>query len=318
MTIEEWAEKIQAGDPRNIARAITAIESGDPASIPLLKLVFRSGRRAAVIGITGAPGAGKSTLVERLAASYRATGLRTSILAVDPTSSFTGGAILGDRVRMQRLATDTGVYIRSMATRGHWGGLASATYDAVTVLEAAGSDVVLIETVGVGQGEIEVARLAGTAVLLLVPGMGDEVQTFKAGVMEIADIFVINKSDRGGANRLEHDITSMLSVSPRQDGCQPPVVKTVSTTGEGIDTLRHALDKFQSFCARTPLGKSRERKKWRERLLDMATQDLFARVAGPRLTDGWVDELVAEVMARRTDPHSAVEEMVKKGLESRD
>ncbi|MGH9445108.1 MAG: methylmalonyl Co-A mutase-associated GTPase MeaB [Terriglobia bacterium] len=317
MTVEEWARKIQARDRRSVARAITAIESGDAASIPLLKILFRSGSRAEVIGITGAPGAGKSTLVERLAASYRASGRRAGILAVDPTSSLSGGAILGDRIRMQRLATDEGIYIRSMATRGHLGGLAFATEDAVTVLEAAGSDVVLVETVGVGQDEIEIARLADTTVLLLVPGMGDDVQTLKAGVMEIADLFVVNKADRAGADRLEREITSMLSIAPRQDGWQTPVVRTTATTGEGVGALRQALDGFRAFCAQTPLGKRRELEKWRERLLAMLKQAVFARIVGPRLSAGLVDELAGEIVARRADPHSAVEELINK-LEARD
>jgi LAO/AO transport system kinase len=223
-TINEWAEKILAGNRRAVARGISAVENGDAAGIALLKRVFPSSGRAQVVGITGSPGAGKSTLVEKLAADYRLSGLRVGIIAVDPTSPFSGGAILGDRIRMQSLSDDDGVYIRSMATRGQLGGLAPTTQDVVTLLDAAGCDVVLIETVGVGQDEVEVARLADTTVLLLVPGMGDDVQTFKAGVMEIADLYVINKADRGGAERVEQEVTAMLSLTARPDGWRPPIV----------------------------------------------------------------------------------------------
>jgi LAO/AO transport system kinase len=312
MTPEVWAQEIRRGNRRSIARAISSIESRQGESVPLLKLLFRTTRRAQVIGITGSPGAGKSTLVEKLAAAYRAGGQRVGILAVDPTSPFSGGAILGDRIRMQRLATDEGIYIRSMATRGHLGGLAAATHDAVTVLEAAGSEVVLVETVGVGQDEVEVAKLADVTVLLLVPGMGDDVQTFKAGVMEIADVFVINKADREGADRVEREIRSMLSIAARSEGWQPPVLKVVATTGEGIDLLQQAVRDFQSFASRSTLGAKRAKQKWRLRLLGMLRQELFSRLVEPRVADGMIDALAEEIIAQRRDPHSAVEEIIKK------
>jgi LAO/AO transport system kinase len=312
MTVEEWAQRIQAGDHRSVARAISAIESGNKASIPLLQALFRHARPGQVVGITGSPGAGKSTLVEKLAAAYRASGLRVGILAVDPTSPFSTGAILGDRIRMQRLSTDDGIYIRSMATRGHLGGLASAAHDAAMVLLAAGFDVVLVETVGVGQDEVEVAKLADVTVLLLVPGTGDEVQVIKAGVMEIADLFVINKADRGETGRLEQEITALLSIAPRDDGWRQPILRTIATAGEGVDALRQALDDFHSFAERTQLRSKREQNKWRDRLLELVRQNLYSRVVQPRLADGQIDALVVEIVARARDPYSAAEEILKK------
>jgi LAO/AO transport system kinase len=314
MTVEQWAQRIQAGDPRSVARAISAIESGESASVLLLQRLFACSHKAEVIGITGSPGSGKSTLVEKLALAYRASGRRVAILAVDPSSPFSEGAILGDRIRMQRLATDEGIYIRSMATRGHLGGLAAATHDAVTVVAAAGFEIVLVETVGVGQDEVEVARLADTTVLLLAPEAGDDVQVLKAGVMEIADLFVINKADREGADRLEHAINSMLCVAPRQDGWQPPVLRTVATTGEGVNLLQQALSEFSSFGQGTQLRTRREHDRWRQRLLEIVRDDLVARVVKPRMADGRFDALIHEIVERKRDPHSAAEAILKSQL----
>ena len=237
-SIQAWAENVLARDRRAIARAISAVERRDPRGTELLKLLFPTSGKAEVIGVTGSPGAGKSSVVEKLAGAYREAGARVGIVAVDPTSPFTGGALLGDRIRMQSLASDKEIYIRSMATRGQLGGLAPTTHDVVTILDAAGCDVVLIETVGVGQDEVEVARLAEVTVLLLVPGMGDHVQTAKAGVMEIADLYVINKSDFPGAERLEQELEAVLSMASRADGWRPPIVKTIATTGQGIAEAR--------------------------------------------------------------------------------
>ena len=234
-TDHDFVDKLVAGDRRAIGRAISLVESRDPAAVALLRELFPKAGRAWVMGITGSPGAGKSTLVEKLAIEYRRRGGRVGILAVDPTSPFSGGAILGDRVRMQSLAGDPGVYIRSMATRGQLGGLAPTTQDAVTILDAAGCEIILIETVGVGQDEVEVARLADATVLLLVPGLGDDIQTFKAGVMEIADLYVVNKADRLEADRVEQEVTAMLSLACRPDGWRPPIIKTVATTGQGLE-----------------------------------------------------------------------------------
>ncbi len=308
---QEWAENIFAGDRRAMARAISAVENGELAGRELLKRLFPRTGHAFVIGITGSPGAGKSTLVEKLAAEYRAGGVQVGILAVDPSSPFSGGAILGDRIRMQSLSSDAGVYIRSMATRGQMGGLAPAAHDAVTVMDAAGCQVVLIETVGVGQDEVEVARLADVTVLLLVPGMGDDVQTFKAGVMEIADLFVINKADRPGAGRVEQEVTAMLSITPLLNEWEPPILKTVATTGEGIASVRLKLDEFRTFGERGPKIRMRQRERWRLRLLALLRQNLFEKFLADQLDNSAIEALIDDLVEHRTDPYSMVETLIK-------
>jgi len=314
-SLGDWPQKILAGDRRAIARAISTLESGGREGSELLKTIFPYSGRAQVIGVTGAPGTGKSTLVEKLALEYRRRQFFVGIVAVDPTSPFSGGAILGDRIRMQGLSTDDGVYIRSMATRGHLGGLAPAAHDVVTVLEAAGCQVVLIETVGVGQDEVEVAQLADATLLLLVPGMGDDVQTFKAGVMEIADLFVINKADQPGAERVEQELLAMLSISPRQDAWQPPILKTVATAGEGVGLVCEALGRFRVFGESSNLALRRQREKWRARILALLRQRLFEKVVDEQLSDGVLDLQIEEAIQRRRDPHSIVEEMVAKAVD---
>lgn len=306
---QPWAEKILAGDRRAIARAISAIEKGEPAGRELLARVFGKTGNAFVIGVTGSPGAGKSTLVEKLATNFRASGVRVGILAVDPTSPFSGGAILGDRIRMQSLSGDDGVYIRSMATRGHLGGIAAAAHDAVSILDAAGCGAVIVETVGVGQDEVEVARLADVTVLLLVPGMGDDVQTFKAGVMEIADLFVINKADRPGAERVEQEVLAMLSISTPRDDWRPPVLRTVATTGEGISALRQKLDEFRAF-AEKGTGETRRRERCRARLLELLRQELFEKTVREHLRDDVLEARVNDVLSRQREPHSLIEEWI--------
>ncbi|MCL5670340.1 MAG: methylmalonyl Co-A mutase-associated GTPase MeaB, partial [Acidobacteria bacterium] len=294
-----------------VAQAISAIESGEPSSATLLKALFHKAGRAYVIGITGSPGAGKSTLLEKLATEYRRGNSRVGIIAVDPTSPFSGGAILGDRIRMQALATDDGAYIRSMATRGQLGGLAPATRDAAMVLDAAGCDVVFVETVGVGQDEVEIARLADATVVLVVPGMGDDIQTFKAGVMEIADLFVINKADQPSAERAEQQLKVMLSVAAKPAAWQPPILKTVATTGEGASELRQMLETFRTFSQASAFGLERRRQRMRVRLLELLRQSLFERVANEQFDKETIDRYVGEILARRRDPHSIVEEMME-------
>jgi len=313
-SIETWVAKVLARDRRAIARAISAVESGDAQGTALLKRLFPASGKAQVIGVTGSPGAGKSTLVEKLAGAYRSAGARVGIIAVDPTSPFSGGALLGDRIRMQNLAGDKDIYIRSMATRGQLGGLAPTTHDVVTVLDAAGCDVVLIETVGVGQDEVEVARLADATALLLVPGMGDDVQTFKAGVMEIADLYVLNKADLPGAERLEQEIEAMLSLASRADGWRPPIVRAIATTGSGISEVRQALEHFQHFQEKSAGRANRRRNYWRGRLLEMLRRNLFERVVRERLRDHVLDRLVDDLIEHRTDPYSLVEKIVAESL----
>src|SRR6266480_6467495 len=234
--------RITAGELNAVARAISKVEDGAADAAELMKKVFPRTGRALIVGITGAPGAGKSSLVDKLAALYRRRGERVGIIAVDPSSPFSGGAILGDRIRMQTLSLDKGVFIRSMATRGQLGGLARATVDAVAILDAAGYEKILVETVGVGQDEIEIAKAADVCVVVLVPGMGDDVQTMKAGIMEIGDVLVINKADREGVLRTQKELESLLAIAAREDGWQPPIVKTVATESKGIEDLADAVN----------------------------------------------------------------------------
>ncbi len=238
---------LRLGDARALARAISTVENHAPGWIDLLKDLFPHTGKALTIGLTGSPGAGKSTLVDQLAKHYRKENRTVGIIAVDPTSPYTGGAILGDRIRMQDHFSDPGIYIRSMATRGSLGGLARTTADVAMVLDASGRDIVMIETVGVGQDEIDVVRVADITVVILVPGMGDDVQTIKAGIMEIADIFVINKSDREGAERVEREIRALQSLAMRADNWTPPIVKTVATEGKGATELAAAIHEYESY-----------------------------------------------------------------------
>src|SRR5215475_2427048 len=245
-----FVERIRAGDVRALARAITAIENDSAQASQLMKALFPFSGKATVIGLTGSPGAGKSTLVDQLAREYRKQERTIGIIAVDPTSPYTGGAILGDRIRMQAHHADNGIYIRSMATRGFLGGLAPATADVATLLDAAGKEIVFVETVGVGQDEIDIVRLADVTVVILVPGMGDDVQTIKAGIMEIADIFVINKSDREGGEKVEREIRSLQSLALRKDQWTPPIVKTVASEGKGIPELAVVISNYENFLGK--------------------------------------------------------------------
>jgi GTPase len=317
-SLEQWVEKICAGERRAMAQAISAVERKEPSSVALLAALFHKAGKAYTIGITGSPGTGKSTLLEKMATEFRRFGRRVGIIAVDPTSPFSGGAILGDRIRMQALATDKGTYIRSMATRGQLGGLAPAARDVALILDAAGCDVVFVETVGVGQDEVEVARLADATVVLLVPGMGDDVQTFKAGVMEIADLFVINKADQPGAERVEKELNVLVSVGPQPDPGRPPIVKTTATTGEGISELCEELEKFRAATEESDIGLNRRRANTRLQLLELLRQSLFDRVAEERIDEKRISEYVEAILARRRDPHSIVEEMMEaSGIGSR-
>ncbi|MGH9532766.1 MAG: methylmalonyl Co-A mutase-associated GTPase MeaB [Terriglobales bacterium] len=308
--IASWVARIHAGDPRAMARAISAIEDRSPDARALLKELFPSSGRARVIGLTGAPGSGKSTLVDQLARHYRKENKTIGIIAVDPTSPYTGGAILGDRIRMQAHHADTGIYIRSMATRGFLGGLARATADVATVLDASGKDVILIETVGVGQDEVDIVRLADVTIVILVPGMGDDVQSIKAGIMEIADIFVINKSDREGAERVEREIRAMQTLAPRPDQWTPPAVKTVATEGTGIAELAATIAAFEEFLTKGSMLQQRKASNWRERLVEMLRESLLERVLRHDLSDGQMARYAAEIAEHKRDPYTLVEEIV--------
>jgi len=301
---------VRSGDPRALARAITVIEDHEPGAYELLKALFPHSGEARVFGLTGPPGAGKSTLVDHLARYYREEKKTVGIVAVDPTSPYTGGAILGDRIRMQSHYADPGIYIRSMATRGSLGGLAHTTADVATVMDASGRDVILIETVGVGQDEVDIVRLADITVVILVPGMGDDVQTIKAGIMEIADIFVINKSDREGADRVEREIRAMQSLAMRKDNWTPPIIKTVATEGKGIPELAAAIANYEQFLEKQDLLLKKKISNWRERLVEMLRGALLDRLLNERMSPGDLVRLAADVAEHRRDPYSLVEEIV--------
>ncbi|HYJ47531.1 MAG TPA: methylmalonyl Co-A mutase-associated GTPase MeaB [Pyrinomonadaceae bacterium] len=304
-------ERIAAGEPRAVARAISKVEDGAEDAAALMKEVFPRTGRATVVGITGSPGAGKSTLVDKLALSYRHGGERVGIIAVDPSSPFSGGAILGDRIRMQTLGLDAGVFIRSMATRGNLGGLARATVDAVAILDAAGYGKVIVETVGVGQDEVEIVKTADVSVVVLVPGMGDDIQAIKAGIMEIGDIFVINKADREGVLRTEKELEALLSLAMRPDAWQPPIIKTVATESKGINDLVEAVERYREFQRKTEASLERRHSIARWRILELLRERLLAQTLGGAAASERLDSLAAEVAAKRRDPYSAVEEILK-------
>lgn len=311
MTLEELIEKLFEGNPRAVARSITKVEDGSKDSAELMKAVFPKTGNATIIGITGSPGAGKSSLVDKLALHYREKNEKIGIVAVDPSSPFSGGAILGDRIRMQTLGLDPNVFIRSMATRGKLGGLARATVDAVAILDAAGFDKVIVETVGVGQDEVEIVKTADVSVVVLVPGMGDDIQAIKAGIMEIGDVFVINKADREGVIRTEKELESLLSLAHRHDFWDPPIVKTVATENKGIEDLSEAIQSYKDFLATGE--KSLERRldiaKWR--LLELLQERLLKNVLNKNGTSEKLEEFALEVAEKKRDPYSAVEELLK-------
>lgn len=297
-----WVEKIRQGDPRVLARALSVIENRAAQAESLPRALFPYSGGSLRIGITGAPGAGKSTLVNCLTRHLRRQGRSVAIVAVDPTSPYTGGAILGDRVRMQSHHDDPGVFIRSMATRGVLGGLAAATADVIVTLEASGRDVVIIETVGVGQAEIEVVKLASAVALVLTPAMGDDVQTLKAGIMEIADLFVINKADQPGADRIQGQLEALLSLLPA-DQVRPPILQTVATGDQGVGELVDALSALPSDSERAVTA-------WKERLIAMMRQRLIERVVAETLDDAKIAAAAREVAERRLNPYEFVDEVI--------
>jgi LAO/AO transport system kinase len=304
-------EKLLSGDARAVARAISKVENGAADASAVMQSVFPRTGNATVIGITGAPGAGKSSLVDKLALLYRGKGERVGIIAVDPSSPFSGGAILGDRIRMQTLGLDPGVFIRSMATRGNLGGLSRATVDAVSILDAAGYSKVIVETVGVGQDEVEIVKTADVSVVVLVPGMGDDIQAIKAGIMEIGDVFVINKADRDGVLRTEKELEALLSLATRADGWMPPIVKTVATENKGIEELSASIASYSEFQSAAESSRARRESIARWRLLELLGERLLAQTLGKDSASHRLDTLAAEVASKRRDPYSAVDELIR-------
>ncbi len=311
MSTQSLIDRVAAGEPNAVARAISKVEDGSADSAELMKQLFPRTGRALIIGITGSPGAGKSSLVDKLAGFYRKRGDRVGIIAVDPSSPFSGGAILGDRIRMQSLALDKGVFIRSMATRGNLGGLARSTIEAAAILDAAGYEKIIIETVGVGQDEIEIAKTADVCVVVLVPGMGDDIQAMKAGIMEIGDVLVINKADRDGVLRTEKELEALLSLATRADEWQPPIVKTVAIENRGIEELASAIEGSREFQRTAPAAGERRQAIARWRILELLRERLVAQTLSGDSASGKLDRLAAEVATKKRDPYSAVEELLK-------
>jgi LAO/AO transport system kinase len=302
-------DRIIAGDANAVARAISKAEDGAADASELMKGIFPRTGRSLVIGITGAPGAGKSSLVDKLATVYRKRGERVGIIAVDPSSPFSGGAILGDRIRMQALSLDKGVFIRSMATRGNLGGLARATVDAVAILDAAGYAKIIVETVGVGQDEVEIVKTSDVCVVVLVPGMGDDVQAMKAGIMEIGDIFAINKADRDGVLRTEKEVEALLSLAMRDDGWQPPIVKTVAIENQGIEELASAIEQCHEAQQKTDATGARRQAIARWRIMELLRERLLQQALSGSAAEK-LDRLASEVASKQRDPYSAVDELM--------
>jgi LAO/AO transport system kinase len=305
----EELDKARNGDVRALARLLSLVEDESPRVRSVIKDLLPDTGGARVIGLTGAPGAGKSTVTGALLSAFRQAGRRVAVLAVDPSSPFTGGALLGDRIRMQEHATDEGVYIRSMASRGHLGGLAASTPQAVRVLDAAGFELIIIETVGVGQAEVAIASLADSVVVLLAPGMGDAVQAAKAGILEVADLFVVNKADKPDAQQVVRDLRNMVALADRDDSdWKPPIVSTTATKGEGIGELTERLDQHWSWLNSTGELKRRRQARAREELTALAFAALRGRLAASRL-----DELAAQVADGVLDPFGAADELLSPG-----
>jgi LAO/AO transport system kinase len=311
MSDQHFIERLFAGDTRTVARAITRVESGSEGAADLMKAVFPRTGKATVIGITGSPGAGKSSLVDKLALFYKDRGERIGIVCIDPSSPFSGGAILGDRIRMATIGLDKNIFIRSMATRGNLGGLSRATVDAVAILDAAGFDKVIVETVGVGQDEVEIVKTADVSVVVLVPGMGDDIQAIKAGIMEIGDVFVINKADREGVIRTQKELEALLSLAHRPDMWNPPIVKTIATESKGIEDLAAAIASYYVFQSEGEGSRVRKQAIARWRLLELLQERLLSNLLNKNGAVERLDEFAAQIADKTIDPYSAVDAMLE-------
>ncbi|MDQ4120305.1 MAG: methylmalonyl Co-A mutase-associated GTPase MeaB [Acidobacteriota bacterium] len=311
MSSSNLIQKVLNGEPRAVARAISKVENGAEDAAELMKGVFPHTGQALVIGITGSPGAGKSSLVDKLALFYREKGEKIGIVCVDPSSPFSGGAILGDRIRMQTLGLDKNVFIRSMATRGNLGGLSRATVDAVTILGAAGFDKIIVETVGVGQDEVEIVKTADVSVVVLVPGMGDDIQAIKAGIMEIGDVFVINKADREGVIRTEKELKALLELAHRPDMWNPPIVRTIATENKGIEDLSQAIESYADYQKQNETSLERRKSIAHWRLLELLRERLLAKALKENDAAQKLEKLALSVANKERDPYSAVEEILE-------
>ena len=311
--VEELAQGVLSGDTRSIARAITVIENSAPEAKKLVSSIYPNTGKAHIVGFTGAGGAGKSTLIEKTVREYRRKGKTIGVVAVDPTSPFTGGAFLGDRIRMQELSTDPGVFIRSMASRNYLGGIARATKDAVKILDAAGKDIVIVETVGAGQCEVEIIKVAQTVVVIHAPGLGDEIQAIKAGLMEIADIFVVNKADRENANKTVMDIQAMLQMDNKESAWKTPVLKTVALTGEGVPELIEKIEEHRLFLEKE-LKHERTREKAEAELVEAIKERVVSSILEDLRREGKLEQLVGKIVDREIDPATAAEKLFKKAL----
>lgn len=309
-TNDELARLVPERNLRALARLITLSENRVPRARAIQSELFKKTGRAHVIGVTGSPGAGKSTLVDSLALQWAKAGKKVAILAIDPTSPFSGGAILGDRIRMVKSTEESGVFIRSMATRGALGGISRGTIDAVQILDAAGYDLIIIETVGVGQAEVDIVRLADTCIVLLVPGMGDSVQAIKAGILEIADIFVVNKADRDGADLLQKDLRVLISLGEYPEGSwRPEIVPTIAVKAEGIEKLAEAVGRHLDWLRSTDAGKNRRKNIIRDTLIKLAGDIIFERISDNRAA--LLDQLVQSCFEKKIDPHSAAQKLIE-------
>lgn len=311
--VEEIARRVLSGDRKSIAKAITIIEDNTAESKRLIASIYPSTGRAQIIGLTGPAGSGKSTLIEKIVQEYRRKGKTVGVIAVDPTSPFTGGAFLGDRIRMQELSTDLGVFIRSMATRNYLGGIAKATKDAVKVLDAAGKEIIIVETVGAGQSEVEIIKVAQTIVVIHAPGLGDEIQAIKAGIMEIADIFVVNKADRENANKAVMDIQSILQLNNKEATWKPPILKTTALTGEGVPELIEKIEEHRRFLEKE-IGRKRSLGKAEAEFIEAIKEKVVNSIIDDLKKEGRFEEFLEKIIAKEMDPASAAEKLLHEKL----
>ena len=307
--MEELLKGIKKGNERKIAQAITIIENQRDKGFELLKKIYEQTSLAYLVGITGPPGSGKSTLTDKIVSQWRKKGLKVAIIAIDPTSQFSGGALLGDRIRMSNVSTDRGVFIRSMATRGSLGGLNPAIYDTVLLLSAAGYDYILIETVGVGQNEVDIVDLADTTLVVTVPEAGDEIQTFKAGLMEVGDIFVLNKSDRPGVQKMELTLEQMINLADKK-GWEPPIAKTVAIKNDGIENLTSKIEEHKGYLKESNLLENKRVEVMRRQLVNLLEEKVLDRIVNPIKNSKEFNEKISKIKEMKKDPYTSAEELL--------